>query len=197
MGKHIPGGPAFVVDYMTGVGGPSANDVYKAAKLDGLTIGNFPGGLFCSSSLICRESSSTRESSKYLGAPTKEHFVCAVNKSSGITSMEKWFAAAQPVKIGGDAPGSNLYNVPAILKDALGLPIQLVSGYKGTSQRLAADSGEVDGGCWSWESIKVTWKKGIESGAVNVLVQVAPKPHPSGRTCRSPFRMQKPTKRGI
>jgi hypothetical protein len=74
--------------------------------------------------------------------------------------MEKWFAAAQPVKIGGAAPVSNPCNVPAILKDALGLPIQLVSGYKGTSRiPLAGDSGEVDGGCWSWESIKVTWKK--------------------------------------
>jgi tripartite-type tricarboxylate transporter receptor subunit TctC len=59
------------------------------------------------------------------------------------------------------------------LRAALGLPVQLIEGYKGTSNiRLAAESGEVDGGCWTWSSIRSTWKKGIESGAVNVVLQV-------------------------
>lgn len=180
LGKHIPNSPAVVVDNMTGAGGlVSANHLYKVAKPDGLTIGNFPGGLFLQQLFDLPGIEFDARKFEYLGAPTKEHFVCAVNKSSGVTSMEKWAAAGQPVKLGGDAPGSNPYNVPAILKEALRLPIQLISGYKGTSQiRLAAESGEVDGGCWSWESLKVTWKKGIESGAVNVLLQVAPKPHP-------------------
>jgi tripartite-type tricarboxylate transporter receptor subunit TctC len=55
----------------------------------------------------------------------------------------------------------------------------LIDGYKGTSEiRLAAEAGELDGGCWNWESIKVTWLKGLESGEVKMIVQVNPQRHP-------------------
>lgn len=51
------------------------------------------------------------------------------------------------------------------LKAALGLPIQVIDGYKGTSDiRLAAESGELDGGCWAWESIKVMCAKDSKPG---------------------------------
>jgi hypothetical protein len=61
---------------------------------------------------------------------------------------------------------------------ALGLPIQVVAGYRGTAEiRLAADSGELAGGCWAWESIKVTWRKALEAGDVKVVLQAVAKPH--------------------
>src|SRR4029079_13548378 len=37
---------------------------------------------------------------------------------------------------------------------------------------LCAEAGEGDGGCLTWLSIRSTWKKGLESGAVNVVLQV-------------------------
>jgi len=118
----------------------------------------------------------------WIGVPVKDNVVCALRKESGITSMEQWFASKTPVKLGGTAPGSTTDDVPKILKDTLGLPLQLVAGYKGTSQiRLAADSGEIAGGCWAWESIKVTWRKGLEAGDVNVVLQAIPEPHPELR----------------
>ena len=83
------------------------------------------------------------------------------------------------MKIGAMAPGSVTSDIPKILKAALNLPIQIVEGYKGTAEiRLAADSGEVDGGCWGWETIKIMWQKGIETGNTKVLIQMLPKKHP-------------------
>ena len=43
-------------------------------------------------------------------------------------------ASGTPVKLGGLAPGAPPNNTALILKAALGLPIQLVSGYKGTAE---------------------------------------------------------------
>jgi tripartite-type tricarboxylate transporter receptor subunit TctC len=98
---------------------------------------------------------------------------CALTKASGVTSLDQWLAAKKPVKLGGEAPGANDSDAPRILAAALGLPIQLIEGYKGTSNiRLAAESGEVDGGCWTWASIRSTWKKGIEAGQVNIVLQI-------------------------
>ena len=57
--------------------------------------------------------------------------------------------------------------------------MQLVSGYKGTADiRLAAESGELAGGCWQWESIKATWQNALATGNVIVVLQATPKPLP-------------------
>ena len=109
----------------------------------------------------------------WVGVPVQDVTACALTKASGITSLDKWLAVKEPIKIGGEAPGTNDSDAPRILKLALGLPIQLIEGYKGTSQiRLAAEAGEVAGGCWTWESIKVTWRKALDAGLVNVVLQI-------------------------
>jgi hypothetical protein len=83
------------------------------------------------------------------------------------------------VKIGGVAPGDTTYNTAKLLIAALKLPLQLVAGYKGTAEvRLAAEAGEVAGGCWQWESIKSIWRQGLDSGNVYMVLQVNAKPHP-------------------
>ncbi len=52
-------------------------------------------------------------------------------------------------------------------------------GYKGTSEmRLAAESGELAGACFQWESIKTTWRKGLDTGEALVPLQINPKVHP-------------------
>ena len=85
-----------------------------------------------------------------------------------------------PVKMGGIAPGTSTPdNATRILKAALGLPIQLVTGYKGTADvRLAAESGEIAGGCWGWDSVSVTWRKALDSGDAVVVLQANRRNHP-------------------
>jgi tripartite-type tricarboxylate transporter receptor subunit TctC len=117
---------------------------------------------------------------EYIGSPVRNHDTCVLTKGSGITSVEHWMAAKTPVKLGGVAPSATTDDVPKILKAALGLPIQLVSGYKGTSViRLAAEAGEVAGVCGlSWASAKSTWGRALETGDAVVVLQNVPKPHP-------------------
>jgi len=179
MGRHIPGNPTIIVDNMTGAGSLiAANHVYKVAKPDGLTIGHFIGGLFVQQLQERPGIEFDARKFEYIGVPVKDNPVCVFSKASGITSMEKWMASKTPVKMGGTAPGSNTDDVPKILKAALGLPVQLVSGYKGTADiRLAIESGELAGGCWGWDSIRATWQKGIESGEAVVVLQTLPKSH--------------------
>jgi len=174
MPKHTPGNPALIVDNMAGAGSRlAANYLYKASAPDGLTIGNFIGSLIMQQVLGDQSVEFDGRKFEWLGAPVTDETACAVMTASGVTNMDQWLAAKKPVKLGGEAPGANDSDVPRILRAALGLPIQLIEGYKGTSNiRLAAESGEVDGGCWTWSSIRSTWKKGIESGAVNVVLQV-------------------------
>ncbi len=76
-------------------------------------------------------------------------------------------------------PGGTASDTPRILHAALGLPIRVIDGYKGTADiRLVTESSELAGGCLGWESLKTTWRKGIDSGEVNVVVQNIPKKQP-------------------
>lgn len=181
MGKYTVGNPNFIVENMPGAGHRiAANHLYKVARPDGLTIGNFFGGLLVGQVLGYSGIEFDAVKFEYIGVPVKDNPVCALTKGSGITSYEGWSAAKAPVKLG--ATGADdlmLYGIPKILNAVLGLPVQVVAGYKGTSDiRLAAESGELAGGCWGWESIRSTWRKAIESGDVNVVLQTVPKTQP-------------------
>ncbi|MBI2985465.1 MAG: hypothetical protein HYY45_01735 [Deltaproteobacteria bacterium] len=179
MAKHIPGNPTIIVENMTGAGSlVSANYLYKAAKPDGLTIGHFNGGLFFNQVMAQPGIEFDARKFEFIGAAVKEDVAYAFTKKSGITSMDKWVTSKSPVKMGGVAPGAYAPdNVIRVLKAALELPIQLVSGYKGTADiRLAAESGELAGSAWGWDSMRATWRKALDTGDAIVVLQGVPKP---------------------
>jgi len=180
LGKHIPGNPALIVENMPGAASlVAANHVYHVAKPDGLTIVNFHGNQVINQVIGKPGIEFDARKFEYIGIPTQDNVACAFNKASGITSFDSLRNAKTPVKLGGVAPGDTTYNTAKLLIAALKLPIQLVAGYKGTAEiRLAAEAGEVAGGCWQWESIKSIWRQGLDSGSVAVVLQVNAKPHP-------------------
>ena len=181
LGKHIPGNPTVIVENMPGAGSLiAANHLYKVAKPDGLTIANFNGGHFFGQVFGQAGIEFDARKFEFIGAPGRDDPAFVLTKASGITSIEKWMASKTPVKLGGTAPGTHTpNNAIRIVETALGLPIQLVSGYKGTAEiRLAAESGELAGSAWWWESIKATWRKGIDAGEIIPVLQAVPKPLP-------------------
>lgn len=181
IGKHIPGKPTLIVENMPGAGQRiAANYVYKAAKPDGLTLGNFYGGLLIGQILDQGGIEFDALKFEYVGVPQKDRTVCALTKSSGITSIEKWQSAKTPVKLGSTGTDDvQLYGIPKILNAALGLPVQVVAGYKGTADiRLAAEAGELAGACWGWDSIKATWRNAVDAGNVAMVLQTIAEPHP-------------------
>jgi tripartite-type tricarboxylate transporter receptor subunit TctC len=180
MGKHIPGNPAILVENMPGAGSMiSANYIYKAARPDGLTIGHFIGGLFLQQLLGKPGIEFDAGKFQYVGVPAQDNFVLGVSKSSGITDLDSWLASKQIVKFGGVATGSGTDDFPNLLRATIGLPAQMVSGYKGTADvRLAFNSGEVAGLSNSWESTKSTWRKELESGDLKLILAATLKAHP-------------------
>lgn len=177
LGRQIPGNPTIVVENMPGAGSLiAANHLSKIAKPDGLTMAHFTGLLFLGQVLGRPGIEFDARKFEQVGAAVTEDVACAMTRASGITSVEKWMSSKTPVKIGGVSPGSTPDNTARILKVALGLPVQVVSGYKGTAEiRLAAEGGEVAGACWAWDSMRVTWRKALESGDAVPVLQVVPK----------------------
>ena len=181
MGKHIPGSPTLIVENMTGAGSlVAANYLYKVAKPDGLTIGTFHGSQVVAQLIGGQGIEFDARKLEWIGTPGKNHDVCLLSKASGITSVEQWMGAKTPVRLGGSAPGSSTDDFPKILRAVLGLPLRIVTGYKGTADmRIAVEGGEISGLCGiSAASVRATWRKQLEAGDVTVVLQNAPQPHP-------------------
>ncbi len=178
IGKHIPGNPTVIVENITGAGGLiQTNQLFKATKPDGLTIGHINGGLILGQMLGQPGYDFDSQKFIYIGAANKENAVFVFGKKSGITSAEKWRTSPIPVKIGGLVPGNFVDNMGRIAKEVLGFPTQIVTGYKGTADVLiATDSGELAGGPPSWDNVKTNRKKALESGDMVVVLQGTAKP---------------------
>jgi tripartite-type tricarboxylate transporter receptor subunit TctC len=115
----------------------------------------------------------------WLGTPAPVRHTCVVTEKTGVKTLADWSASKRPLKFGSLGPGNSTSAWPHLLKTTLGLPVNVIEGFKGTSDvRLAAEAGEVDAACWGWDSIKVTWAKGIESGFVRPVIQTMLEPHP-------------------
>jgi tripartite-type tricarboxylate transporter receptor subunit TctC len=180
LGKHIPGSPTVIVENMAGAGGfIAANYMYRIARPDGLTLSTFVGSLLLSKLYDRPGAEFDALKFEYVGQPARTSPSCTFARKSGITSLEAWMASKTPVKLGGVGAGTEFDDAAKILAVTLGLPIQLVTGYKGSAEvRLAAEAGEVAGGCWTYDSVRVTWASALESGDAVVVLQVTPRPHP-------------------
>ena len=179
LGKHIPGNPTVAVENMTGAGGLIAvNYLYNRAEPDGLTIGNWNGSLSLQQYMGLKGIEFDAPKFEWIGSAVRPTPICILARSSGVTSLPEWLKAKKPVKLGGMAPGTSISDDARILKEALGVPTQLVEGYKGGADiKLAAKQGEIDGACGlAWETQKVTWRQELET--MNVVVQVGRNAHP-------------------
>jgi tripartite-type tricarboxylate transporter receptor subunit TctC len=178
IGKNIPGNPTVIVENVTGAGGLiQTNQLFKGTKPDGLTIGHINGGLILGQMLGQPGYDFDSQKFIYIGAANKENNVFAFSKRSGITSADKWQTSPTPVKVGGLVPGNFIDNCDRIMKDVLGFPTQIITGYKGTADILiASESGELAGGPASWDNVKTNRKRQIESGDTLVVLQCVTKP---------------------
>jgi tripartite-type tricarboxylate transporter receptor subunit TctC len=169
-----------MVENMPGAGTiAAANHLYHRVKPDGLTIGMFIGGLVLQQAMGLKGLEFNGQKFEWVGSPLIITPTCVLTKSSGVTNLDSWFAAKEAVKLGGTTPGATTDDMPRILKEAIKLPLRVIDGYKGTAEiRIAAESGEIDGGCWSWETVKVNWSNALQSKHVTVMLQAVPQRHP-------------------
>ena len=155
IGRHIPGNPQVVVQNMPGAGSlKAANFLFNVAPKDGTTIGIFSRGMAMEP--LIGNSPTQFDAAKFtwLGSGTSETSVFVTWHSSGIKTWQDMLA--KPFTVGGEGSGSDPDIYAALLKNAFGVKLRLVSGYPGTSEvALAIERGEVDArASWSWSSLK-------------------------------------------
>ena len=171
IGKYIPGHPTPIVQNMTGAGSLiTANYIAKRAKPDGLTIGVWNGNLVLLRVLGDRAIKFKPDSFGWIGTPSVGLPGCAIMGFTGLRTLKDILKSKKPIKMGSTRSGTT-HDLPKILNKALGTKFNVITGYRGTGPiRLAMQKREVDGACWSWESMRVTARGMLDSKGGDRLI---------------------------
>ncbi len=156
--KHIPGNPTMVVGNMPGAGTLiAANYTYNKARPNGLTVGIWSSAFVLYQALGDKNVRLDARKVNWVGAPGKDTPTCAVMGFTGLKTFKDVLNSKKPIKMGGVRAGSPTIDMPKILNKTMGTKFKVIAGYKGTAPiRLALQSRELDGACWSWESMRPT-----------------------------------------
>jgi tripartite-type tricarboxylate transporter receptor subunit TctC len=145
MQRFIPGNPAVVVQNMPGAGSLRAvNYIYNLAPKDGTAFAMFSSSMpvrsilggnksvqFDSLKLTWLGSSSSFAGDAYLlvvRADAPARTIEAVRRAEGSSLLV----------IGSSGPGSSSYDIPAVLRDTIGLRYKMVAGYPGSADLFLA-----------------------------------------------------------
>jgi tripartite-type tricarboxylate transporter receptor subunit TctC len=171
IGKHIPGKPGTVVENMTGAGSIlAANHMYNKVEPDGLTVGVWNSHNVFNDAMGDKSIRLDGRKVGWIGAPSKDTVVCAIMGFTGPKTFEEIRQSGKAVKMGATRSG-NTVHLPMMLNKWAGTNFEIIPGYGGTSRiRLAMQSKEVDGGCWSWESMRTTARSMLNAKGGDELI---------------------------
>ncbi len=172
IGRYIPGRPNIIPQNMPGAGSlKSLEYLLSIAPKDGMTFGTFGRSLPLSPVLEGAKYDATKL--EWLGSITSDTSACVAWADKGFKSLNDF--KTRQFTGGGLAKGSDPDIFTAVLKNALGLNVKLVTGYPGTKDLvIALERGEVDGVCgYTWSTIKSSHTNWLEGKKLVFLAQMA------------------------
>lgn len=198
LSRHIPGSPNVIVQNMPGAGSlRAANYLYANALKDGTQIGTFARDMPLLG--ILGQNPNVKFDARgytWLGSSSSygnDAYLLWVRKDSGFETIDDVRRpGGKKLIVGGTGEGATGNDVSLLLKDVLGLNLQLVTGYPDSAGLfLAIDRKELDGrfvGLSAVSSSKPDWLK--DNSNMRVLMQFA-------RQTRHPNYSYAPTAREL
>ena len=191
LGKHISGNPNIIAQNMPqpeSIG--AANHIYNVAEKDGLILGAGSSGLF---SRAISQPNIRFDLGKltWIGNLYNATVIFWMRTDFPCQTVEAIAKCPQPIKFGATARGSTGYGlVPELLKEALGLKMDIIYGYRGNDIELALERNEIhaSGG----DLIGFLGGRGkqlMDESKAKILVQVAGQKSPALEPYNIPWVM--------
>ena len=162
IGKHVPGAPVTVVQNMPGAGSLlSVNYLANTAAKDGSVIGTFARDMALLS-LLGGNPNVRFDPRKltWIGTPSSagdDAYLMFVRKDAKLKNIEESMKTGGGVEIvlGGTGEGAAGNDWAVMLRDAVGLNIKLIAGYRDSSALfLAVERGEIDGRSLDYSAVR-------------------------------------------
>jgi len=178
IGKHLPGRPTVVTQYMPGAGGlNAANYIYNVAPKGGTVLGIVPSSLPLAPLLGIAGARFDALKFAWIGSPTMITDVCIAMATAKVKTFRDLLT--HELVTGNTGVGSGPYIYPKALNGILGTKFKLIAGFPGTSNiHLAMERNEIDAVCHPLEAVVSSRPDWIASKTVNVLFQGGARPNP-------------------
>lgn len=164
IGRYIPGNLSIVVENMDGAGSVIAtNYMYNKAEKDGLTVGIWNSHNVFNQMMGDPSLRIDGRKLGWIGSPGKDSVACAIMGFVGPMTFDEILKSNKSIRMGATRAG-NTTQLPAMLNRWAGAKFEVIPGYTGTSKiRLAMRSHEVDGACWTWDSMRSTARSMLDA----------------------------------
>jgi tripartite-type tricarboxylate transporter receptor subunit TctC len=167
MQKHLPGS-TFIVQNMPGAGHLIGANFIYASDPDGLIFGTFNTGLVYGQLSGNPGIKFDLAKMSWIGSLSSDPRIIVVSKDSGIGSYEDLKNLKEPIKFAAAGVGSASMVETTMLVKALGLKIEVVTGYNGSDDQLALRRGEVQGIIAS----RSTFLPFVDAGNGKIIAQI-------------------------
>lgn len=175
IGKHIPGNPNLIVQNVPGAGSMIvANQIYRVAKPDGLTMGAIGPSLYLDQLIGKKEVRFDWAKYGWVGSTEKTPYLFYMKTDSPYKSFDDIRKAKEAPRCSATSTGTSGHFVPKLLEEAIGAKFNVIMGYQGgAEQDLAFERGEVVCRSLSIPTFFarepfITWRK---SNIVRILMQ--------------------------
>ncbi len=178
IGRHIPGQPNIVMQFMSGGGGiRGANYCYNIAPKNGSVLCHIQAGLPQVQLLDSRGVRFDVTKFSYLGRTSSTNSGIYVwHTVPALTLLD---VRDHEVIIGASGRGSETYTDPTIINSVLGTKFNVILGYPGGGDiDLALERGEITGDAGQILSVFVRKQYWLEDGLIRFLVQSGARRHP-------------------
>jgi len=171
IGKHLPGNPTIIVQFMPGAGGISAaNHLYATAPKDGSTIATVTKDLALEQALRPKESRYDSRQFSWVGSFAEYIAVFATWAQSGIASIAD--AKKREVILATSGRAHQGSQLAVLLNEYAGTRFKLVTGYRGAADmNLAMERGEAHTRIGSWSGFKNQQSEWLSSGKAAIIAQ--------------------------
>jgi tripartite-type tricarboxylate transporter receptor subunit TctC len=173
MPRFIPGNPTIIVQPRAGAGGLiAANAVYNTEPKDGTVIGSFGETFVLRQALGAPGIQFDSAKYQWIGSAINAPIACVARTDSAVSSFQDALDG-KSFTVGTMAPGSTIYDTPAVINAAFNIQMKLVRGFEGVAAIVNATEGkEVDGYCASWLAMLTTGRhlQLIDSGMIRPIL---------------------------
>ncbi len=178
IGRHIPGKPNVVMQYMGGGGGiKGANYCYNVAPKNGTVLCHLQMSLPQAQLLGSKGVKFDVTKFSYLGRTASANsgiFVWHTLPVKTLMDVRK-----HEVRVGASGRGSETYTDPTIINSVLGTKFKVITGYKGGGEiDLALERGEVTGDAGPVMSVFVRKQHWLKDNLIRFIVQSGSQRHP-------------------
>ena len=177
MGKHIPGNPTFIVQYVVGAGGLKAIEtLYRIAPKDGSVMGTVGRGLPFEPFLGRNELKYDPLRLTWLGSMNREATLAMSWHTSKVKTFED--LKATELLVPGTGAGADSEIIPLAFNSLAGTKFKIISGYRNTSEAaIAMERGELEGlAYWSWSALRSIHPDWVRDKKVNLLFHTGTEP---------------------